>query len=124
MTSGAESWSCEITLRILYDRSGNSLGTSTLETFGPPITDKNTVETWLRRAQAAILCPHIPTEQFLTKTEAELRRLTKTDKEMLSFSKNVVHVDVKDPELADLSFVDLPGTQEMECSFQSWFISK
>jgi hypothetical protein len=115
MSSSATSWSCTIALRRRTNQQGDSQGAPTTERFGPEITDKKVVELWLRRAQAAILSPHITnSEEFYKKTEAELKSLTKTDKNMLPFSKDVVVVNVKDPKLTDLSFVDLPGNEVVD----------
>ncbi|KAG6805950.1 hypothetical protein H0H93_003771, partial [Arthromyces matolae] len=73
--------------------------------FGPVLTDKKDVELYIRRAQAALLSPQIPHEEFWTKKEKEL----KTGPRAFDFSRNVVCVHVSDPDLTELSFVDLPG---------------
>ncbi|TFK32039.1 P-loop containing nucleoside triphosphate hydrolase protein [Crucibulum laeve] len=109
MSSSSASWSCSIALRKEYDSSGARLEASTTLAFGAEITDKAQVEIWLRRAQAAVLSPHLSPEDFYTKTEAELKHATATDDKMLTFSKNVVCVHVNDPDVTDLSFIDLPG---------------
>ena len=59
----------------------------------------------LRRAQAAILNPDKDSDDFLNKTEQELRDI----RSRLKFSKNSVCIDIKDPDATVLSFVDLPG---------------
>ncbi|KAJ7776193.1 P-loop containing nucleoside triphosphate hydrolase protein [Mycena metata] len=114
MSSLAERWNCKISLRLDY----NSLGTKLPDTpgaipFGPTITDKRTVELWLRRAQAAILSPHLDPQDFWKKTENELRN-PPPDEQRLPFSKNAVVVDLSDPTITDLSFVDLPGLIQNE----------
>jgi hypothetical protein len=115
MSSSATSWSCTIALRRRTNQQGDSQGAPITERFGPEITDKKVLELWLRRAQAAILSPHITkSEEFYKKTEDELRSLAKTDKNILPFSKDVVVVNVKDPKLTDLSFVDLPGNKVVD----------
>ncbi|KAJ6552047.1 P-loop containing nucleoside triphosphate hydrolase protein [Mycena vulgaris] len=112
MSSSAETWSCNISLRFDYDPHGAKTETVTHE-FGPTITDKSAVELWLRRAQAAILSPHLPRGDFLTKTDHELRNAP-PDAERLPFSKNAVMVALCDPTITDLSFVDLPGLIQNE----------
>ncbi|KAJ7279968.1 P-loop containing nucleoside triphosphate hydrolase protein [Mycena rebaudengoi] len=112
MSSSAESWSCNISLRFDHNTHGERTDPTTHD-FGPTITDKNAVELYLRRAQAAILSPHIPPVDFLTKTEKELRSAP-PDANRLAFSKNAVVVALKDPSLTDLSFVDLPGLIQNE----------
>ena len=110
LSSSADSWSCSISLRTEFDGRGTKLDASATENFGPVITDKSSVELWLRRAQAAILNPHRARAKFLNKSHAELKALAIEDEGViLSFSRNIVHLDVKDPEVTDLSFVDLPG---------------
>jgi hypothetical protein len=104
MSSNATSWSCTITLRLGFDNTGKNQKPTT-EPFGRTITDKNEVEVWLRRAQAAILNPDVPSSSFHTKTIEELRNT----KNKLKFSHNVVCVLIEDPDATDLSFYDLPG---------------
>jgi hypothetical protein len=110
MSSDASSWSCRIEISYEYNTDGTPLGSNRTEPFGPAlIGDKDAVELWIRRAQAAILSPHRPPSFFANLTAAELRNNAKSDMDILPFSKNVVHVKVQDPEATDLSFVDLPG---------------
>jgi vacuolar protein sorting-associated protein 1 len=109
MSSSTISWSCQITLHFLVDANGNNLLAEKDVPFGPIITNKEDVELWIRRAQAAILSPHLPNTEFYTKTLTDLRSATKVDTLMLPFSTNTIRVEIKDPELTDLSFIDLPG---------------
>ncbi|KAG1727762.1 P-loop containing nucleoside triphosphate hydrolase protein [Suillus paluster] len=109
MSSHATSWSCTITLRI-YPDNGRDLQKPITVSFGPTITDRSEVEVWLRRAQAAILNPNIPSSSFHTKTIEELRNARNT----LKFSRNVVCVSIEDPDATDLSFYDLPGLIQNE----------
>jgi hypothetical protein len=60
------------------------------------------VEDRIRRAQRAILNPSKPFEQFLTDTED-------IQDSALSFSSNFVSLQISGPDVADLSFCDLPG---------------
>lgn len=112
MTS-SDPWTCQISLRLIKpDPHGNNSSEQSKETpFSPLLSSKGDVEIWLRRAQAAILSPHKPQESFRTMHYQELRDLIKSDTNMLKFSRNVVVVDIQDPDGTDLSFVDLPGTQ-------------
>lgn len=104
LSTSAELWSCTISLRISVSPIGGERVLD-VKQFGPVLTNKADVEIWLRRAQAAILNPDLAPQAFYTKTEAELKAGVRA----LPFSKNTVVVDVKDPGVADLSFVDLPG---------------
>ncbi|KAH0580177.1 hypothetical protein H2248_001700 [Termitomyces sp. 'cryptogamus'] len=98
-------WSCNISLRISYASDGESVVTAKSTQFGPTITDKKDVEIWIRRAQAALLNPLLSHSDFFDKTEKELKKRSNA----LQFSKNVVCVHISDPDLTDLSFIDLPG---------------
>jgi len=108
MTQAPE-WSCTITLRLEYDANGDVYASQKTELFGETLRNKSDVEIWLRRAQAAILCPHMSSNEFHNKSKEDLEQLRKTDKRMKEFSKNTIHVDVRDPDVTSLSFVDLPG---------------
>lgn len=109
MSSNADAWSCQITLRYSVDGNGRNLAIPERALFGPPIRDKESMELWLRRAQAAILSPHMEHGDFHDKTLEDLQEAMRTDLNVLPFSKNVIQVEVEDPDLTDLSFIDLPG---------------
>jgi hypothetical protein len=105
MSSSADTWSCKISLRFDYNSLGAKVETATY-TFGPTITDKSTVELWLRRAQAAILSPHLPYQDFCTKPEHELRN-PPPDVERLLFSKNAVLVLLCDPTITGKFYIGM-----------------
>lgn len=109
LSDSAESWSCKISLRIGYDSNGNLRGDEQVTPFGATFTDRSQFEITLRRAQAAILNPHLLAETFLDKSRLELKTVL-DDPKALKFSKNTVVVEIADPEATSLSFVDLPGT--------------
>ncbi|KAI0665753.1 P-loop containing nucleoside triphosphate hydrolase protein [Trametes maxima] len=100
-------WSCSISLRMA---NKGSVG------FSPSLSSKSEVEVWIRRAQAAILCPHLAIDIFKTKDRDALRALTDatTDPMVLKFTNDVVVIDIYDPYGVDLSFVDLPGLVQNE----------
>lgn len=102
MSTSTTTWSCKIKLRFDYDSSKQKE-----IAFGPTITDKNDVDVWLRRAQAAILNPNLPPESFYRISIQDLRNITSTNS--LKFSRNVVSIFIEDPAAIDLFFVDLPG---------------
>jgi vacuolar protein sorting-associated protein 1 len=108
MSSSANAWGCSISLRFEYDGRGLPLSSPRIHPFVPLLTNKNQFELSLRRAQAAILNPDIPHDAFLQKTAQELKDIPQSDSS-LKFSKNIVRVDISDPEATDLSFADLPG---------------
>jgi hypothetical protein len=74
--------------------------------FGSPITDKADVEDRIRRAQRAILNPNIKSDNFLYDSELDGRSPEEAE---LSFSRNSVSLEISGKDVADLSFVDLPG---------------
>lgn len=99
-------WSCQIKIRYEYDRTGERLDEVNEVDFGSRITDKAEVEHMLRRAQEAVLHPDVKFEVFLEDGWQEKVK----GKQPLRFSQNIVCIELTGPELTDLSFVDLPGT--------------
>lgn len=75
--------------------------------FGDIIINKEEVEPLLRRAQFAVLNPHLAFSEVLSMPMDELRKSASAQSK--SFSRNVVCVDLQGPDLTDLSFIDLPG---------------
>ena len=106
MSSGAKSWSCTIEIRNESD-SPDSLPSSRAFTV---IYDKSDMELAIRRAQAAVLSPHREWTEFLQMSANQIRSLLAVDSKCDKFSKNVVQINVNDPEATDLSFIDLPGS--------------
>ena len=92
-------WQCVVSLRF----TSNSQPQVRNEDFGPIIYDKAQVEDRIRRAQRAILNPSKPSKQFLVDTDDI------TQDSELSFSSNCVSLQISGPDVADLSFCDLPG---------------
>jgi vacuolar protein sorting-associated protein 1 len=96
-------WSCEINLHFAYDADGTAM-TPPLSVAFKTVHHPKDVEIWLRRAQAAILCPAANPSEFHKKTAEELKRM-----QTLPFSPNTIELLVRDPDGSDLCFVDLPG---------------
>ncbi|KAJ8474633.1 hypothetical protein ONZ51_g7084 [Trametes cubensis] len=103
--AGTYAWTCQIKIRYEYDENGKQLDEVAEVDFGPLITEKTRVEDMLRRAQAAVLRPDLDPATFLGSEPGHQL----PGKKPLKFSKNVVCVELAGPDLADLSFVDLPG---------------
>ena len=98
-------WKCSVALRFTVDENGQALGQARIVSFGDVIYDKAEVEDRLRRAQRAILNPRMRSDHFLTRESDE-----ETEPEgQLTFSSNCVELRISGPEVADLSFCDLPG---------------
>lgn len=102
-------WKCTISLEIFYDELGRSLTQPQSIQFGDALSNPDDVEDRVRRAQQAILTPSVSPEEFLYMSTSGAREL--------SFSKNYILIQVEGSNVADLSFVDLPGKQNYFASF-------
>ncbi|KAJ3565327.1 hypothetical protein NP233_g7701 [Leucocoprinus birnbaumii] len=96
-------WKCVVSLRFTTDANGAPLGQPRNEVFGPPILNREEVEERIRRAQRAILNPSKSAKVFLEDDDDV------SDEAELSFSHNCVSLQISGPDVADLSFCDLPG---------------
>ncbi|KAJ7128249.1 P-loop containing nucleoside triphosphate hydrolase protein [Mycena filopes] len=94
-------WKCIVELRFITDKTGQIMGQPRTEAFGDPIFDKSDVEDRIRRAQRAILNPSKKPHTFLEEDDEEPTEV--------SFSTNYISLQISGPDIADLSFVDLPG---------------
>jgi hypothetical protein len=92
-----------VSLQYLVDGDGQPLSQHRTERFGDTIYDRSRVEDRIRRAQCAILNPSIPAKQFLSQEDVEL------DEKEVTFSLNRVILQIRGPDVTDLSFCDLPG---------------
>lgn len=105
-----QAWKCQVSLRIDFDdETGKRLTKIREEKFGPLITDPTLLENALRRAQLAILNPSVQQSKFV---EFDVSQSSDApplgSSKQLSFSKNVVCLDLSGPSVTDLSFIDLP----------------
>ncbi|KIM86047.1 hypothetical protein PILCRDRAFT_5119 [Piloderma croceum F 1598] len=98
-----EDWKCVISLRFITDARGQLLGQVRNDRFGPTIYDKAEVEERIRRAQRAILNPSTEARHFLQGDDED------PEERQLTFSNNCVSLQISGRDVADLSFVDLPG---------------
>jgi len=99
LSRSTEGWKCKVSLHVFEN------GKVRNEPFGDVITDKSLVEERIRRAQRAILNPKIRKDKGLK------YYLNDDDETMeLSFSTDCVSLQISGPDVADLSFCDLPGT--------------
>ncbi|GAA5984144.1 hypothetical protein JCM10908_006067 [Rhodotorula pacifica] len=114
LRSSPDSWSCRIFLRFETDAEDRPIETVREIPFGQLTHEPNEVEGLLRRAQLAILNPHVQDIAFFVKMSDDEVRQAKSDspperlRNQLSFSTNLVCVDVAGP-VTDLAFLDLPG---------------
>lgn len=110
LKSSDKPWFCQVSLRWEVETNGSRKAKPFEVPFCDPFSDEDHVETVLKRAQLAILNPLVDSSKFVNLDLASV----KPDEapfggSQLSFSPNVVCVDVSGPELTDLSFIDLPG---------------
>ncbi|KAG5642230.1 hypothetical protein DXG03_003375 [Asterophora parasitica] len=102
LSRSVDAWKCSVSLRIYED------GRFRTETFGDVITKKSNDR--IRRAQWAILNPGIRTSRgskyFLTEDEHKEEHGAAIE---LTFSNDFVSLQISGPDVADLSFCDLPG---------------
>jgi hypothetical protein len=98
-----DKWKCLVTLRFIEDGQGQNIGQAKTVPFGEPILEKSQVEERIRRAQRAILNPSTDHVHFLEGLDVDPPRREQT------FSRNCVSLQISGSEVADLSFVDLPG---------------
>jgi hypothetical protein len=97
-------WLCRVYLRRSSTSRGANSSELSKERFGDDITDSDSVKERVERAQLAILNPSLPAETFLD-DNTDLRAPAE-----LSFSTNIVCLEITGPDYSDISFVDLPGT--------------
>ncbi|RDB17526.1 Interferon-induced GTP-binding protein Mx2 [Hypsizygus marmoreus] len=109
LSSSPGQWTCQISVRREFDKSGNVLERVSEMPFGPVITDKKEVELALRRAQVAVLNPHLAPADILIQTAEKLTMQPFVSNQSLQFSRDTICIDLEGPDLTDLSFIDLPG---------------
>ena len=130
MSSGnGPQWSCTVSLQQDYDyaQRGRIRKTDVTERnpFPPwvkkhnretkifkTIYDPTEIEDVLRWAQVAILNPNINHESYVPNEGAIAKEMELTEaanKTEAQFSPNIVALEMKGPDLPDLSFYDLPG---------------
>ncbi|KAF9555056.1 hypothetical protein CPC08DRAFT_643469 [Agrocybe pediades] len=104
LSRSAAPWQCIVSLRYITDSTGQPLGQAKNERFGPIIYDKSEVEERIRRAQRAILSTGKPIQFFLDNDDDDSLHQPES-----SFSLNSITLQISGPDVADLSFCDLPG---------------
>jgi hypothetical protein len=100
-------WSCRVSIRWEFDDNGKQRDHVREISFGEEISNPKDVELALRRAQAAVLNPSAAPETLAQASEAALKK--QLGRNALTFSRNVVCVDLSGPDMVDLAFIDLPG---------------
>jgi len=96
-------WSCSIFLRRVSTSDGQSAFGQIKEPFGDPITNRRLLENLVLRAQLAILNPSTHSQTFLDPD------VNLSGPSELSFTPDIVCLEITGPDYTDISFVDLPG---------------
>ena len=102
-------WSCHVSLRKEYDSDGKKIICPEESKFGNIIKDPSDVELVARRAQKALLNPNCKSESYLDWDFEDLSYIDDSLSNALKFTKNVVCLEIKGPEVPNLSLIDLPG---------------
>ncbi|KAF0427645.1 P-loop containing nucleoside triphosphate hydrolase protein [Gigaspora margarita] len=102
-------WSCQLSLRKEYDEHGKRLNRPYETRFGEPINDPDMVELMTRRAQKALLNPEDNGDGFLDWDFGNQSYDEDSRTNALKFTKNVVCIEIKGPDVPNLSLIDLPG---------------
>ncbi|KAF8586089.1 hypothetical protein K439DRAFT_1632008 [Ramaria rubella] len=102
LVNSTDPWLCIVTLRFTTDESGHPYQSARNIPFGTHIKNPKDVEERLRRAQRAILNPLTDYREFLADNHPNPTNA-------LNFSTNCVSLEIRGPEVTDLSFCDLPG---------------
>jgi hypothetical protein len=97
-----EPWVCKVSIRYLQGQRGRPLARVKEVSFGSPISEQSEVEERVRRAQRAALNPAQDALSFLTTSDDTARNV-------IDFTTNSVCLEIRGPNLTDLSFCDLPG---------------
>ena len=105
--SDSDAWSCQISLRIMYNADGILLSEPHVIPFGELLHDSEDVENRLLGAQAAVL--QLPFMEEFSVNEFLEDDYEAPAKPPVDFSRNVVRLEVCGPDLVDVTFIDLPG---------------
>ena len=105
--SDSDVWSCQISLRIIYDANGILLSEPHVIPFGETLYESEVVEQRLFGAQAAIL--QLPFMEEHSVVEFLKEEYEAPAKPPVDFSRNVIRLEVSGSDLVDVTFIDLPG---------------
>ncbi len=105
LTNSPDAFSCRISIRREFIRNSKPVETA----FGDVITDKDNVEPALRRAQLSALNPSLPLSEVIEATDEDLETMMDQTVTKVAYTRDIVCIDLRGPELTDLAFIDLPG---------------
>jgi hypothetical protein len=96
---------CTVSLQLNTASDGSPLASPRKIPFGQPITERLDVTERIKRAQRAILNPATSADAFLS---GAISGANAADE--LSFSANRIVLHITGSNVADLNFIDLPGS--------------
>ncbi|CAG8447927.1 4186_t:CDS:2 [Dentiscutata erythropus] len=109
LIESARHWSCQFSLRKEYDENGKRLSHPRETKFGESIDNPDEVEIMARRAQKALLNPTDNSDAYLDWEFENTSYDEDSKSNALKFTKNVVCIEIKGPDVPNLSLIDLPG---------------
>ncbi|CAG8461341.1 4208_t:CDS:2 [Dentiscutata heterogama] len=109
LIESAKNWSCQFSLRKEYDENGKRLSHPKELKFGELIDNPDEVEIMARRAQKALLNPADNYDAYLDWEFGNTSYDEDSKSNALKFTKNVVCIEIRGPDVPNLSLIDLPG---------------
>ncbi|CAG8741669.1 16996_t:CDS:2, partial [Dentiscutata erythropus] len=109
LSESVEEWSCQVFLRQEYDEHERRLNRPIETKFGSLIVDPNEVELMARRAQKALLNPRQNSDKYFNWDFGDHNYEDDSQSNAIKFTKNVVCIQIKGPDVPNLSLIDLPG---------------
>ncbi|KAF0343706.1 P-loop containing nucleoside triphosphate hydrolase protein [Gigaspora margarita] len=109
LSESIKEWSCQVRLRKEYDENEKRLNKPIETEFGSLIVDPNDVELMARRAQKALLNPKQDSDKYFNWDFGSHNYEEDAQRNAVKFTKNVVCIEIKGPDVPNLSLIDLPG---------------
>ncbi|KAI8804707.1 P-loop containing nucleoside triphosphate hydrolase protein [Cladochytrium replicatum] len=106
----SRSWGCTVKLRYEYETNGRPLGKPREVIFARDVRDKGDLESYVRRAQKALLNPSQDAAKYIEYRfdDSNTGRDREAKSNELKFSRNVVCLDIRNAGV-NLNLIDLPG---------------
>ncbi|CAG8597440.1 2253_t:CDS:2, partial [Racocetra fulgida] len=104
-----DEWMCQVFLRKEYDENENRLNRPIESKFGSLIINPDDVELMARRAQKALLNPRKNSDIYFNWDFGNKNYDDDSKSNAIKFTKNVVCIEIKGPDVPNLSLIDLPG---------------
>ncbi|CAG8614452.1 17032_t:CDS:2, partial [Cetraspora pellucida] len=109
LSESIDEWKCQVFLRKEYDENEMQLNRPIESKFGSLIIDPDNVELMARRAQKALLNPRKNSDLYFNWDFGNKNYDDDSKSNAIKFTKNVVCIEIKGPDVPNLSLIDLPG---------------